>query len=311
MKPQKESLSPVLIGNLACLAAYLIFGFNIVFCKNIANSNTISPIALFCMRAIGSLILFWAASFIDPQSRAEKMQVSDLWKVAIAAFLGLFVTQLAFLKAITMTTAIDASILSLLSPIMAMIVAAIVIKDKITINGVTGLTLSLCGVLFLVLNTVSVSSGADQTTMGGILYMIANTLAFALYTGIFKPLIQKYSVITFMKWMFLFSTMYSLPFGFRDLLAVDYHTLPVSIIAQVLYVVVFATFVAYFLIPVGQKRIKPMIVCMYSYVQPVIAMLISLAMGLDTMTLSKGLATILVFVGVGIVNFGGKIKKTQ
>lgn len=67
--------------------------------------------------------------------------------------------------------------------------------------------------------------------------------------------------------------------------------------------VVGATFVAYFLIPVGQKRLKPVLVCMYSYVQPVVAMCISLAVGLDTMTWAKGVATVLVFAGVGIVNF--------
>ena len=103
-----------------------------------------------------------------------------------------------------MTTALDASILSLLSPIMAMIVAAIVLKDRITVHGVTGLAISLAGVVFLVLNTVSVHTGADSTTLGGILLMLVNTLSFACYVGFFKPLIQKYPVVTFMKWMFLF-----------------------------------------------------------------------------------------------------------
>ncbi len=72
---------------------------------------------------------------------------------------------------------------------------------------------------------------------------------------------------------------------------------------QVLYVVVFATFVAYFLIPIGQKRLRPVVVCMYTYVQPVIAMVIALAMGMDTLNALKIIATLLVFIGVGLVNF--------
>ena len=72
---------------------------------------------------------------------------------------------------------------------------------------------------------------------------------------------------------------------------------------QVAYVVVCATFIAYFLIPIGQKRLRPVVVCMYTYVQPVIAMVIALALGLDSLTLLKVIASVLVFTGVGLVNF--------
>lgn len=299
-----EEKSRIITGNLACFGAYLIFGFNIVFCKNIANSGTVSPMALFCMRSIGALALFWICSLFC--GNTGSMQKKDLPKVALASFLGLFMTQLSFLKAITMTTAVDASILSLLSPIMAMIIAAIALKDRITFHGVIGLAISFIGVLFLVLNTVSVRSGAESTSIGGILLMLVNTLSFASYVGIFKPLIQKYDVVTFMKWMFLFSTIYALPFGLKDLTAIEYSAIPAGIIWQILFVVIGATFVSYFLIPIGQKRIKPMLVCMYSYVQPVIAMCISLAVGLDTMSWAKGMATLMVFAGVSIVNFSPK-----
>lgn len=69
------------------------------------------------------------------------------------------------------------------------------------------------------------------------------------------------------------------------------------------FVVVGATFIAYFLIPYGQKRLRPVVVCMYTYVQPVIAMVIALVMGLDTLGPLKIAATLLVFLGVGRVNF--------
>lgn len=302
----------ILLGNLCCFLAYFIFGFNIVFCKNIADAQVVSPIALFCMRSIGALVLFCMASGISrTASRTHgykpdgKMQIErqDLWKIAVASFFGLFLTQLSFLKAVTMTTAVDVSILSVLSPIMTMIVAAIFLKDRITLKGVAGLAISVCGVMFLILNTVRAASDVTQTSIWGIVLMIVNTLSFALYVGIFKPLIQKYNVAVFMKWMFLFSTLFALPFGIKDLLHTDYAAINTSITLQILYVVVFATFVSYFLIPIGQKRIKPVVVCMYSYLQPIMAMAISLAAGMDTMTWAKAAACVLVFAGVGIVNF--------
>ena len=75
-----------------------------------------------------------------------------------------------------------------------------------------------------------------------------------------------------------------------------------KVLWQVAYVVFFATFVAYFLIPVGQKRLRPTLVSMYNYVQPIVATIISIIIGLDHITWKKLVAMVLVFAGVWIVN---------
>ena len=297
-----------LIGNLACFTAYAIFGFNLISCKNIAIDGNITPMALFCLRSFGATVLFWIWSLFSAQR--EHIEKQDIWKVVIASFLGLFMTQLSFLFAITQTTAIDASILGTLSPIMTLIISAIVIKERITWSGVAGIVLSLSGVMILIFNCISIRGGADSTTIWGVLGMLCNTICFASYVGIFKPLIQKYSVVTFMKWMFLFSSLMALPFAFGAFKSSDLASVPADVMWQVAYVVVGATFIAYFLIPIGQKLLRPFVVCMYSYVQPVIAMVIALALGLDSLSALKVLATVLVFVGVGLVNFVPKKQKT-
>ena len=297
----EQTKNGALIGNLACFTAYAIFGFNIISCKHIAIDGNITPMALFCLRSFGATALFWLCSlFMAPKEQVEK---KDLWKVAVAAFLGLFLTQLSFLFAITETTAIDASIMSTLSPIMTLIISAIVIKERITWSGITGIALSLAGVLILIFNCVSIRSGADATSVRGILGMIVNTLSFSAYVGIFRPLTRKYSVVTFMKWMFLFSSLYALPFAFGAFQESNLAAVPADVMGQVAYVVICSTFIAYFLIPIGQQRLAPVVVCMYTYVQPVIAMAIALALGLDTLNMLKVLATILVFTGVSLVNF--------
>ena len=304
---ERNGNDKALVGNLACFAAYAIFGFNIISCKSIALDGNITPMALFCLRSFGATTLFWIWSlFSAPREHIEK---KDVWKVVVASFLGLFMTQISFLFAITKTTAIDASIMSTLSPIMALVISAIFIRERITWSGVAGIALSLVGVFILIFNCVSIRSGADSTSVWGILGMVVNTLSFASYVGIFKPLIQKYSVVTFMKWMFLFSSLMALPFAFSAFGASRLSAVPMDVMWQVLFVVVCATFIAYFLIPIGQKRLRPVVVCMYTYVQPVIAMVIALALGLDTLTPLKVVASVLVFAGVGLVNFVPRTKK--
>lgn len=296
MKGQNHTLT----GNLACFAAYTIFGFNIISCKGIALDGHITPMALFCLRAFGATALFWLWSlFTAPREQIERR---DVWKVVLASFLGLFLTQLSFLLAITRTTAIDASIMSTLSPIMALVISALFVGERITWSGVAGIGLSLVGVLILIFNCVSIRSGADSTSVSGLLGMLVNTLSFASYVGIFRPLIRKYSVVTFMKWMFLFSFVFALPFSLKGLLAVQYAQIPANVLLEIGFLIFFATFVAYFLIPVGQKNIRPTIVSMYSYLQPIIAAVVAVAVGMDVFTWKKLLAAALVVAGVVIVN---------
>lgn len=291
----------ILGGNLACFGAYALFGFNIICCRNIAVDAHVTPMALFCLRSFGATLLFWLLSLLV--APGERIAREDVWKVALASFLGLFLTQVTFLFAMTQTTAIDASILATLSPVMTLVISALFRQDRITWSGLAGIGLSVGGVVILVLNCVSLGGGAASTSVWGILGMILNCLCFASYVGIFKPLIRKYSVVTFMKWMFLFSSLMAAPFAAGAFGASDLAAVSPAVWGQVAYVVVGATFIAYFLIPVGQKVLRPVVVCMYTYIQPVIAMVIALALGLDSLNLLKVLATVLVFAGVGLVNF--------
>lgn len=286
-------------GNLAAAGAYAIFGLNIVICKGIANADCVSPIALFTFRAIGASILFWLISLLLPK---EKIDKKDFPKIAAASVAGLLTPQLTFLIAITMTTAIDVSILSTLSPIFTMFIAAIVIKEPISVKKAGGVALSFAGVLFLIFNSVISQNGVAQTRPLGIILMLLNCLSFATYLGVFKPLISKYSVVTFMKWMFLFAALISLPFAMKDLVSTDYSSIPSNVAWEIGFLIFFATFIAYFLIPVGQRNIRPTIVSMYSYLQPIIACIIAIVIGMDKLTWQKIVATILVISGVVIVN---------
>ena len=288
-----------LIGHLACFTAYCIFGFNIICCKNISNAHVLTPMDLFCLRATGATALFWLLSLFMPK---EKVPLKDLAQIFVASMFGLFLTQVSFLKAVTMTTSIDLSIANTCTPILTMFVAAIVLKEPITFKKAAGVLLSLGGVLLLVFNSVGLGGGASETKPMGIVLTIVNALTFALYLGIFRPLISKYNVVTFMKWMFLFSMLMAIPFNGRNFVQIPFSQIESKVLWQVAYVVFFATFVAYFLIPVGQKRIRPTLVSMYNYVQPTIATIISIVIGLDHLTWKKLLAMVLVFSGVWIVN---------
>ena len=288
-----------IFGHIACFTAYLIFGLNIVVCKDLTSSNVFSPLALFTLRSLGAGSLFWLISFFRPKERVERR---DFPKIFAASVLGFFFAQLSFLVAISHITPMDCSIVASLSPLYTMFIAAYALKEPLSAQKIGGVVLSLCGVIYLILNSTTASSGVVQTTPMGVLLIVANSLCFSLYLGIFKPLITKYSVITFMKWIFLFSSLMSLPFTASELVKINFAELPISYLAELAFLIVCATFVTYFLIPIGQKLLRPTLVSMYTYVQPIVAIVVSIYIGMDTLTLPKVLAAATVFAGVIIVS---------
>ena len=290
--------SDALKGHLSIAGAYLIFGLNVVLCKDIANSQAVAPIVLFTLRALGASALFWLGSLFLPK---EKVDRKELPKIALASFLGLFGPQVTFLVGITMATSIDTAILGTLGPVFTMVFAFFFLGEPITGKKAGGVAVSLAGVLFLIFNSVH-GGGASATTPLGFVMLLLNSISFSLYLGIFRPLIAKYSVVTFMKWSFLFSLVLALPFAGKGLVTTDYAAVPPLVLWEIGYLIVFATVIAYFLIPYGQKFIRPTLVSMYNYLSPMVTTVVSIWTGLDTLTWQKVLAAVVIVSGVVLVS---------
>lgn len=292
------------LGHLACFVAYTIFGINIIVCKDLTTSQLLSPVALFCLRSLGAGLLFWLISTFLPK---EKVDWKDYLKIFMAAVLGFFLTQMTFLIAIPSITPMDCSIVTSLSPIYTMFIAYFALREPITLRKAGGVALSFCGIVYLILNSATGADTSVQTSVWGLLLMIANSLCFSLYLGLFKPTICKYSVITFMKWIFLFSSLLALPLAVVELVRFDYSVPDNVYWTELAFLIICSTFITYFLIPFGQKRIRPTLVSMYSYVQPIVAIAVSICVGMDTLSWQKVLAATTVFGGVVLVTYSRSV----
>ncbi len=290
-----------ILGHLAAFTAYSIFGFNIILTKDLTNSHIFQPLSLFTLRAIGAGLLFWTLSLF---TKKEKVSKKDLLKIFLASLLGFFVTQITFLVGINYSTPLDCAIISTLAPVFTMITAAIVLKEPITKLKAGGVLMSFIGIVALILSSTSSMNNDPSriTTPFGIVMLLLNCLSFAMYLGIFRPLIQKYSVVTFMKWIFLYSFVISVPFSAADIISVNYEAVPAKCYFDLGYLILCATFFSYFLIPVGQKYLRPTLVSLYSYVQPIIASVLGICLGMDSLSAEKAIAIVAVISGVVLVN---------
>ncbi len=283
-------------GHVAVLSANLIFGLNTPISKTILGDGLLSPYALTWMRMLGAAVAFW---LISPFAAREKVSLKDLGLLLLASLLGVQLNQIPFLIGLSMTSPVDASIIVTLVPIMTMVFAALSLKEPITWTKGMGVFVGASGAWLLIMSNHSGVS-AEGSMIGNSICLIS-VLSFSLYLTLFKKLIDRYHSVTLMKWMFLFAAVCCSPLCYPDAAAADYASFTWDVYARIGYVVLGATFITYLLIPLGQKLLRPTLVSMYNYVQPVVTSLAAVAMGIGTFGLDKGLAAGLVFAGVYIV----------
>jgi len=198
-----------------------------------------------------------------------------------------------------MTSSVDASIVVTMLPIVTMIFSALILKEPITQLKVVGVLIGAAGALLLIFSEQI--EGLSSGNMLGNLIVFSATVSFALYITLFKRLIERYHPVTIMKWMFLFATITGLPFSYTSLMATDFTTLLMADWVKIGFVVFFATFIGYLLLPIGQKTLRPTTMSMYNYVQPIVASLIAILIGVDRLGYEQIISSVLVFSGVYIV----------
>lgn len=288
-------MNPKMRGHLALFVAYVIFGLNIPLSRSIIP-DVIDPLALSFFRMAGGMVLFWILSLFV---KREAVPMKDVVLLFFAGCFALVFNQTSFIYGLSMTTPIDASIITTLLPIVSMFLAAIFLKEPITWKKVIGVMIGLSGALLLILGHAQSEAG-DRNLLGN-LFVFVSVCSFGLYLTLFKGLIMRYSPVTLMKWMFLFAAIISLPVSYSSITTIDYGSLSFDNWWRILFVVVMATFVTYLLIPIGQKVLRPTTVSMYNYLQPVIASFVGVILGQAAFGYENVLSGVLVFVGVYIV----------
>lgn len=286
-------------GHGAMLVASMMWGLMSPISKTIMASGTISSLLLTNFRIIGAAIAFWIASAFV---KKEHVPHEDMLKLFFAAMLAIILNQGTFIMGVSLTSPIDASIVTTTLPMIVMIISAFYLREPITGLKVLGLLAGSAGALLLILSSTSAINSTNQSgnIWGDLLCLLAQC-SYATYFVLFKGLIGRYSPFTLMKWMFTYATIVIVPFSYHELSTLNPSQLTPNEIGGSLFVVLGATFFAYLLIPIGQHALRPTVACMYNYVQPIVASIVAIALGMDHFGFQKSIAVVLVFLGVYIV----------
>lgn len=285
-------------GHLAMIGANMMWGLMSPVAKLVMAAGVVTPLLMTDFRIFGAAVLFWITSLF---TKKEHVAPRDLMLMAGAGMLGILCNQGCFIYGVRLTSPGEASIITTTMPMWVMVLAAIILKEPITMKKVGGIALGATGALILVMNgTGNGAMKGDNPMLGDILVLTAQ-FSYALYLTFYKNFIRKYSLVTLMKWMFTFAAIVALPISVPALASADWGAIEPLHWLGVAYVVGGATFIAYVCIMVGQKNLRPTIVGMYNYVQPIVASCVGVVLGLDRFTPIKILAVVLIFSGVFLV----------
>ncbi len=290
---------------LAAFGASAIYGVNHTIAKGLMPAY-IEPFGFILLRVTGAAILFWIISIWAPK---EKIATSDWPRILGCALFGMVINMLFFFKGLSLSTPINSSVIITLSPVMVLILASILIGERITWLKTTGIIIGMAGALVLVLFSKGESNNAPNIPLGNTLFLV-NAFSYGLYLILVKPLTKKYRAITLMKWLFFIAIFINLPITIGEFSEVDWANLPFEAIWKMAYVVVGTTFLTYLLNIYALKQLSAATISAFIYLQPLIAISFAIAVGADSLTPIKALAAVLVFVGVYMVSIKKKTKKT-
>ena len=287
-----------LLAHLSLAGAAVCWGLMSPLGKD-AMQHGIDGITLVSLRVLGGAILFWLTSLFTPREIISRKHIALL---CLAAVFGLVGNQCCFTIGLSLTSPVNAGIVTTTMPISALLLSALILKEPITLRKALGVAIGCCGAVLLVMTSVRTAAGA--TGMGdlrGDLLCFAAQISYTIYLTVFGWLAKRYSIFTVNKWMFLSATCIVWPFTAQHVWQTPWSTLSTVTLAEIAYVVVGGTFLAYILMIRGQQVLRPTVVSMYNYVQPIVAVIVSIVLGLAVFTLTHALAVALIFSGVALV----------
>lgn len=284
--------------NLALIAATLvsiIYGVTFTIAKDVMPTY-IGAFGFILLRVGGSALLFWLAWFFAPK---EKIDIGDWLRIAASALFGVALNMLTFFKGLSLTSPISAAVIMVTTPMIVLVLSAIIIKERMQTRKVLGIALGLVGTVFLIV--YGKSAGHSSSAGLGNLLVFINAVSYGFYLILVKKLMQKYNAFTFVKWIYTFGFLMVLPFGWNEFHAINWALMPADIYLKTLFVVAISTFLTYLLNLLSMKELNPSTVAVFIYLQPLFATIFAIGLGKDELSLVKTISAGLIFTGVFLV----------
>ncbi len=292
-------------GHAALWVANIIWGLNAPIGKSVLWSEThpqgVSPFALSVYRMLGACLLFWTVSLFLPR---EKVAPRDIVLLLFASVFGIQLNQMLFLWGLSLTSPIDASIISTLGPAVTLIMDHIMHPHKYIKARVVGVVCALAGAAVLLFDHGFVLTHGSRA-YGNALVLVA-VVAIAINTVIIKPQLERLGTLVVMGWYYIVGLAVTAPFFWKYIDHTQFLRLPLQAQAELAYILILGTVLPMYLLYRGTEKLTSVHTALYRYIQPVIAGILALVRGQAVFDAANIVALAFIFAGVVLVVIGYK-----
>jgi drug/metabolite transporter (DMT)-like permease len=282
--------------HLAVLGANLIFGVNFSIVKFV-TPGLIKPFGLNVVRVLVTTGLLWMMHLWEKPK--QPLLKKDIPLFIACALTGIAINQLLFIKGLSITYSIHASLLMLCTPLFITITAFFFLKEKISLPIIGGLVLGITGAVLLI--TAKETTGNGTNIILGDMMIAMNAISYAIYFVLVKPLILRYTPLQVLRWAFTFGTIFILPFGWNQFIDAPWSSFSNTEYLAIAFVVLFATFLGYLLNIYGLSHLQASATGSYIYSQPIFATAVAVLFLNEALTVAKAFSALLIFAGVFMV----------
>jgi drug/metabolite transporter (DMT)-like permease len=291
--------------HLAVLSANLIFGVNFSVVKFV-TPGLLKPFGLNVVRVLVTTGLLWLLHIWERPS--QPLLKKDLPLFIGCGLTGIAINQLLFIKGLSITYSIHASLLMLCTPLLITISAFFFLNEKVTMSVIAGLLIGITGAVLLISSKENSGSGAN-IILGDTL-IILNAISYTFYFILVKPLMTRYTPLQVLRWAFTFGTIIILPFGWTEFIEAPWASFSAIELGAIAFVVVGATFLAYLLNIYGLHHLQASATGSYIYLQPIFATAVAVLFLHEELTMVKIISALMIFSGVYLVQ-RSKLRKIR
>lgn len=284
--------------HLALLFTNIFFAINYTAVKQLINDQLVKPFGLNLLRVGISAILLWGLYLFKRDK--TKIQKKDIGRFALCALTGIAINQLLFIKGLSITYSIHASLLMLTTPILITIIAAWVLKEKLNFYKIIGLALGIAGAVILITGREDVGIGSN--VLFGDLLVLINAISYTIYFILVRPLMKNYDPIVVIRMIFSIGFFMIIPFCWNEFREIPWHSYHAGSYGLLALIILGGTFLAYIFNVYGIKILGASTAGTYIYSQPLFAATIAIIFLHEELSMYKIIAAIFIFAGVYMAN---------
>lgn len=283
-------------------AITLISGINFILAKSVVPLY-FGPYALVLVRVAISTLLFW---LLHDSTVKTGLPPKHLWPLILGcAIFGNFLNHLFFFKGLTLTTPINAAVITTTTPIFVLVFSILLKKESLTPYKLLGIGAAGIGALML----VGVGNlHFDGSNFWGDVLCFMNCISYAINLILLKRLSGHMHPLAILKWVFIIGTLFLIPAGLPETLALDWPAIPGWAIWVLVYNTLLSVFAIHLIKVTTIKSVQPSLLSTYMYLQPVVTAIFSFFLGRNDLTWTKLVYALIIISGVALTSLGPKKK---